>query len=71
MLLSAAVSASKPIIDEAYDVESLGKYLDFINLMSYDYKAYWDHKTGHHSQLFEHEDDTADYLNVVSIYTKI
>ena len=66
LLLSAAVSASKTIIDEAYDVETLGEYLDFINIMSYDFHAYWDGFTGHHSSLYRYSEDAADYLNTVS-----
>ena len=66
MLLSAAVSASKSIIDEAYDVETLGEYLDFINVMSYDFHASWDGFTGHHSSLYQYNEDAADYLNTAS-----
>ena len=66
MLLSAAVSASKTIIDEAYDVETLGQYLDFINLMTYDFHANWDGFTGHHSSLYQYSEDASDYLNTVS-----
>mgnify|MGYP002527664092 CR=1 FL=1 len=68
-LLSAAVSASKSVIDEAYDVKNLGTYLDFINLMTYDFHGSWEDQTGHVAPLYAQ--DTSDYANVVSIDTKI
>ncbi|XP_076060769.1 chitinase-3-like protein 2 [Oratosquilla oratoria] len=37
LLLTAAVSASKAIIDRAYELPKVSKYLDFISLMGYDY----------------------------------
>ncbi|GIX75145.1 probable chitinase 10 [Caerostris extrusa] len=37
LLLTAAVSAGKNTIDKAYDVPSVARYLDFINLMAYDF----------------------------------
>ena len=71
LLLSAAVSASKPIIDKAYDLVVLGQYLDFINVMSYDFHGYYEGKTGHHSQLYQHAQDSKDYLNTVNINTDL
>lgn len=61
--LSAAVSASKPVIDKAYDVKALGMYLDFINVMTYDYHGSYEHKTGHVAPLYYHAQDSKDYLN--------
>ena len=69
-LVSAAVSAGKTTIDDAYDVPTLGQYLDFINVMSYDFKGSWDSKTGHHSQLYQHSQDSKDYTNTVSVNSK-
>ena len=65
LLLSAAVSAGKSTIEKAYDVPVLGKYLDFINVMSYDLHGHWDKMTGHHSPLYHHPDDANIYLNTV------
>ena len=64
-LLSAAVSAGKPTIDKAYDVQALGQHLDFINVMSYDFRGSWDGKTGHHSPLYHHPEDDNTYMNTV------
>lgn len=36
-LLTAAVSAGKETIERAYDIPQVNKYLDFINLMTYDF----------------------------------
>ena len=65
LMLSAAVSASKSTIDVAYDVPTLSKYLDFINIMTYDFHGHWDKKTGHVSPLYQHRQDTNSYLNTV------
>ena len=69
LLLSAAVSAGKSTIDMAYDVPVLGQYLDFINVMSYDFRGHWDDKTGHHSPLFHHSNDDNNYMNTVNFLT--
>ncbi len=36
-LLTAAVSAGKYFADPAYDIPQVSKYLDIINVMTYDY----------------------------------
>ncbi|KAM3840533.1 acidic mammalian chitinase-like [Vipera latastei] len=52
LLLSAAVSASKTTIDAAYEVPALGRNLDIINVMTYDFHGSWDPVTGHNSPLY-------------------
>jgi len=61
--LSAAVSPSKTVIDAGYDVPTLSKYLDIINVMTYDYHGHWDKKTGHVAPLYQHPDDEYYYFN--------
>ena len=39
LLLSAAVSPSKKIIDVGYDVPSIARDLDWISVMTYDYQG--------------------------------
>jgi len=56
LLLTAAVSPSKKVIDAGYDVPELNKYLDIINVMTYDYYGHWDKKTGHVAPLYHHPD---------------
>ncbi|XP_003220424.1 acidic mammalian chitinase [Anolis carolinensis] len=51
LLLSAAVSASKSTMDAGYEVAALGKSLDFINIMTYDFHGSWASTTGHNSPL--------------------
>jgi GH18 family chitinase len=34
-MLTAAVAAGKSFIDDGYEINKIGKYLDFVNLMSY------------------------------------
>ena len=62
-LLSAAVSPSKTVIDQGYDVPTMSQYLDWIAVMTYDYHGQWDKKTGHVAPLFLHEEDDNDYFN--------
>lgn len=44
------------------------RYLDFINVMTYDFHGTWESVTGHNSPLFKGSQDTGDsvYLNTVS-----
>ena len=65
LLLSAAVSPSKKIIDVGYDVASLARDLDWIAVMTYDYHGHWDKKTGHVSPFYEHPEDDLNYFNTV------
>ncbi|KAA0706901.1 Acidic mammalian chitinase [Triplophysa tibetana] len=65
LLLSAAVSAGKKIIDNGYEIPEISKYLDFINVMTYDFHGSWQRFTGHNSPLYNGSKDTEDniYLN--------
>jgi chitinase len=49
LLLTAAVAAANFRIDGSYDVPALARYLDWINLMAYDFHGSWDNKTGHNA----------------------
>ncbi|XP_068629927.1 probable chitinase 10 [Battus philenor] len=63
LILSSAVSPSKRVIDEAYDVPVLARHLDWIAVMTYDYHGQWDKKTGHVAPLYYHPDDDNTYFN--------
>jgi chitinase len=63
LLLSAAVSPSKMVIDKGYDVPTLAKYFDWIAVMTYDYHGQWDKKTGHVAPLYYYPGDEYDYFN--------
>ncbi|XP_066995036.2 chitinase-3-like protein 2 [Anabrus simplex] len=59
LLLSVAVAAPRPVIDVAYDVPELAQYLDFINLMAYDYHFYVPYlpTTGANAPLYSRPDE--------------
>lgn len=52
LLLTAAVPASFEAIAAGYDVAELAKYLDYINVMTYDFHGQWEDTVGHNSPLF-------------------
>ncbi|XP_076756261.1 putative chitinase 10 [Xylocopa sonorina] len=64
LYLSAAVSAGKQIIDVAYDIPVLAKYLDWLSVMSYDYHGFWEGKTSHVAPLYRNPNELTMYLNV-------
>ena len=51
-LLTAAVGMGPQTVQSAYDIASLSKYLDFINMMTYDFHGSWDRTTGHNTPLY-------------------
>ena len=64
-VLSAAVAAGTSKIDAAYDVPILSKYLDFINVMAYDFHGDWEAKTGGHAGLYAGVNDADKSHSVV------
>ncbi|XP_037913621.1 probable chitinase 10 [Hermetia illucens] len=50
--LGVAISGYKEVIQEAYELEALSKYADYLTVMSYDYHGAWEMRTGHVSPLF-------------------
>lgn len=52
-----------------YDVPEISKYLDYINIMSYDFHGMWDTEVGHNSPLLPLETASSyqKKLTVVSI----
>ncbi|CAJ1084726.1 acidic mammalian chitinase-like [Xyrichtys novacula] len=58
LLLTASVSAEKDTIDESYEVDEIAKYLDFINVLTFDFHGPWEENIGHHSPLFKGSEDT-------------
>lgn len=63
LLLSAAVSPSKRVIDLGYDVPVLSKNLDWIAVMTYDFHGQWDKQTGHVAPMYLHPDDFEPTFN--------
>ncbi|XP_037664303.1 acidic mammalian chitinase-like [Choloepus didactylus] len=66
LLISAAVSAAKGIIETAYQIPEISRYLDLINMMTYDLRGSWEGFTGENSPLSAGPNDQGDYqfLNV-------
>lgn len=50
-LLTAALPAGKAVLQNI-DLKSAAGYLDFVNLMAYDFFGSWTHKSGHQAQLY-------------------
>lgn len=59
-LLSIAVSAGKSTIDAAYNVPDIIQYVDFVNVMSYDYHGSWETYTGENAPLYQRPEETGD-----------
>lgn len=62
LLLTAAVPSSYEAIAAGYDVPEVNKWLDFMNIMTYDFHGDWEQAVGHNSPLFP--------LNSASLYNK-
>nr|XP_057911281.1 acidic mammalian chitinase-like isoform X2 [Doryrhamphus excisus] len=62
LMLTAAVSAGKRTIDAGYEISAIAKYLDFINVMTYDFHGAWEQFTGHNSPLYRSSHDTGDLI---------
>ncbi|CRK97771.1 CLUMA_CG011150, isoform A [Clunio marinus] len=57
--LSIAVAPEKWRSEKSYDIPRLVEYVDFINLMTYDFHGSWDETVGHHTQMFPHHGDSS------------
>lgn len=61
LLLTASVSAGKRYITRGYDIPKIQKYLDFVNLMSYDYHGgSFSNIIGHNSPLYARKGEKGD-----------
>ncbi|XP_029291330.1 acidic mammalian chitinase-like [Cottoperca gobio] len=60
LMVTASVSAEKDTIDFSYDVPKIAKNLDFINVLTFDFRADLESVTGHHSSLYKGSQDTGD-----------
>lgn len=71
LLLTMAVPAGTEYIKKGYDIPKLNKYLDWFNLLSYDYHSAFEPSVNHHAPLFPLE-EASEYnydseLNIVRI----
>uniref|UniRef100_A0A3B4VLE5 chitinase n=1 Tax=Seriola dumerili TaxID=41447 RepID=A0A3B4VLE5_SERDU len=63
LILTASVSAEKAVIDASYEVAQIAGNLDFINVLTFDFRGPWENVTGHHSPLHRGSKDTGDKIN--------
>ncbi|CAH0555523.1 unnamed protein product [Brassicogethes aeneus] len=63
LILAAAISGYKEVIDVSYDLPMLGQSLDFISVMTYDYHGAWERQTGHVSPLYGQPGDKYPQYN--------
>lgn len=70
LILTAAVPASPEAIAAGYDVPEVVKYVDFLNVMTYDFHGHWEGQVGHNSPLFPLETAPSHQrkLTVVSLF---
>ena len=70
LIITMAVPASLEYAAQGFDIKTLDRYLDFFNLLTYDYHSSYEPATNHHSPLFRpNEVSEFDYradLNIVS-----
>jgi len=59
LILTAAVSADKPNVNN-YDIKTDAQYLNWFNLMTYDFHGSWNNATAHHTNLLSSPQDTTD-----------
>jgi len=52
-----------------YDVVEISKYLDFINVMTYDFHGQWERQVGHNSPLYPLESATS-YQKKLTVVSK-
>lgn len=52
-----------------YDVPEISKYLDFINVMAYDFHGQWERQVGHNSPLYPLESATS-YQKKLTVVNK-
>ncbi|XP_067001763.2 chitinase-3-like protein 1 [Anabrus simplex] len=71
LLLSAAVGAGRYLVQESYDLPSLSKYLDFINMMTYDLHGSWESETGQNAPLYASSVDTTPEAQALNVNASI
>jgi chitinase len=68
-ILSAAVPVTETSFTQSYDVPQLSQYVDFINVMAYDFHGGWENKLCHNAPLYRSRAELGTYeadFNVVS-----
>lgn len=63
-LLTAALPASRAIL-QYIDLQRTADYVDYLNLMAYDFAGTWTHRSGHHAQLYAMSKDETSGASTV------
>ncbi|OXA56385.1 chitinase-3-like protein 1 [Folsomia candida] len=68
--LTGTLGCTKNVIDAGYDVTGLAQYVDFLNLLCFDFKMYTDSTSNiaHHSPLFHKESDSDPDKQLTAAY---
>ena len=67
LVLAVALSGYKEVIDKAYDLAAIGRYVEFMSVMSYDYHGAWERVLGHVSPLYYRSGDQFPQYNTVGL----
>ena len=59
-LLTIATAANREYLKHV-ELDKIHPHLDFINIMSYDYRGGWNNSTSHHTNLYDSETDPETY----------
>lgn len=65
--LSIAAGALKTYL-EAVPMNRIVEYLDYVQLMTYDFKTSWDITTGHHANLYSYGEGTPNSDEIISLF---
>ncbi|XP_035785811.1 probable chitinase 2 [Anopheles albimanus] len=66
-ILTVAACASEFRASQSYDIAGIARYVDYINLMAYDYNGSWDKYTGHNAPLYVGPSDMTDFQQKLNI----
>ncbi|CAH1790208.1 unnamed protein product [Owenia fusiformis] len=66
LILTAAVGVNENQITYSYDVAQISKYLDFFNVMTYDFHGHWQSYLGFNSPLFSRNSQNRKFSHSLS-----
>lgn len=71
LLLTAAVAATETSALISYNIPEISKYLDFINLMTYDLHGPWEAATGHNAPLYAGPNDITSIQQQLNVKSSV